>query len=59
MTGVQTCALPIFLAQGEDYCIVEPLTPEDANDKVKKKALRPGDQVILAAKEIWDGMILE
>ncbi len=47
------------LAQGEDYCIVEPLTPEDANDKVKKKALRSGDQVILAAKEIWDGMILE
>ena len=47
------------LAQGEDYCIVEPLTPEGADDKVKKKALRPGDQVIVAAREIWDGMILE
>lgn len=47
------------LAQGEDYYIVEPLTPEGANEKVKKKALRSGDQVILAAKEIWDGMILE
>ena len=47
------------LAQGEDYCIVEPLIQEDASDKEKKKALRPGDLVILAAREIWDGMILE
>ena len=47
------------LAQGEDYSIVEPLTPEDASDRQKKKSLRPGDQVILAAREIWDGMILE
>lgn len=47
------------LAQGEDYCIVEPLIPEDATDRQKKKSLRPGDQVILAAREIWDGMILE
>lgn len=47
------------LGQGEDYYMVEPVLSPDAQAKEKKLALRPGDQVILASQEIWDGMILE
>lgn len=47
------------LAQGEDYYIVEPVLPKDANANQEKKVLRPGDQVIIASGEIWDGKVLE
>lgn len=47
------------LAQGEDYYIVEPYIPADGGEKESKKALRSGDQVIIAGEKIWDGMILE
>lgn len=47
------------LAQGEDYYIVEPLVPLDGGEKEAKKALRPGDEVVIAGEKIWDGMILE
>lgn len=47
------------LAQGEDYYIVAPLVEPDARDTEAKKALRAGDQVVIAGEKIWDGMILE
>ena len=47
------------LAQGEDYYIVEPVLPRDATASQEKKMLRPGDQVIIASGEIWDGKVLE
>ena len=47
------------LAQGEDYYIVEPVLPRDAGENQEKKVLRPGDQVIIASGEIWDGKVLE
>lgn len=47
------------LAQGEDYYMVEPLLLPDDGEKEIKKALRAGDQVIIAGEKIWDGMILE
>lgn len=47
------------LAQGEDYYMVEPLRLPDDGEKEAKKALRAGDQVIIAGEKIWDGMILE
>lgn len=47
------------LAQGEDYYIVAPLVEQDARDSEAKKALRSGDQVVIAGEKIWDGMILE
>ena len=47
------------LAQGEDYYIVEPVLPRDAGENQEKKVLRPGDQVIIASDEIWDGKVLE
>ena len=47
------------LAQGEDYYIVEPLVETDARESEVKKALRAGDQVVIAGEKIWDGMILE
>jgi hypothetical protein len=47
------------LAQGEDYYMVEPLRFPDDGEKEAKKALRAGDQVIIAGEKIWDGMIIE
>ncbi len=48
-----------ILSQGEDYYMVEPLVPKDASASVAKKALRPGDQIIIAREEIWDGKVIE
>lgn len=47
------------LAQGEDYYMVEPLRLPGGGEKEAKKALRAGDQVIIAGEKIWDGMIME
>ncbi|MCI9403455.1 MAG: hypothetical protein HFF04_07285 [Oscillospiraceae bacterium] len=47
------------LAQGEDYYIVNPVLSQDAGASQEKKVLRPGDQVIIASGEIWDGKVLE
>lgn len=58
--GVKAERKPVtVLAQGEDYYMVEPLLPQDSGEKEAKKALRPGDQVVIAGEGIWDGMILE
>ncbi len=47
------------LAQGEDYYMVEPLRFPGDGETEAKKALRAGDQVIIAGEKIWDGMIIE
>ena len=47
------------LAQGEDFTLVEPLLSEEATATQRKKALRAGDQIIIASGEIWDGKVLE
>ncbi len=58
--GVKAEFKPVtVLSQGEDYYMVEPLLPQDAQANQAKKALRPGDQVVIAGEEIWDGKVLE
>lgn len=58
--GIQAERKPVtVLAQGEDYTLVRPYIPEGATTTQEKKALRAGDQVIIAAGEIWDGKVLE
>lgn len=58
--GIMAERKPVtVLAQGEDYYIVAPLVEPDARDSEAKKALRAGDQVVIAGEKIWDGMILE
>lgn len=47
------------LAQGEDYVLVQPVSTQDTASQEDKKALRPGDPVILAKEEIWGGKVLE
>ena len=49
----------IILSQGEDYYMVEPLLEENAQASQAKKALRSGDQIIIAREEIWDGMVIQ
>lgn len=59
LVGVKAEFKPVtVLAQGEDYYLVEPKLPENAEAKQKKKALRPGDAVIVASQEIWDGKVV-
>ena len=58
--GVQAERKPVtVLAQGEDYTVVQAYVPEGATATQAKKALRPGDNVIIASGEIWDGKVLE
>lgn len=58
--GVTAEKKPVsILAQGEDYTLVAPVVPPDATAKQEKKALRAGDQIIIATGRIWDGMVLE
>lgn len=58
--GVQAERKPVtVLAQGEDYTLVQAYVPEGATVTQAKKALRPGDNVIIASGEIWDGKVLE
>ncbi|BDF66056.1 hypothetical protein CE91St43_00280 [Oscillospiraceae bacterium] len=47
------------LAQGEDYYLVKPVLAVEAPEKEEKKALRPGDPVIVASQEIWDGKVVD
>lgn len=47
------------LDQGEDYYLVTPVEIEDATLRQERKALRAGDDVIVATQEIYDGKIVE
>ena len=58
--GVQAERKPVVvLAQGEDYTLVRADVASDASERQARKALRAGDQVIIASGEIWDGKVLE
>ena len=53
LVGTQAEFKPVeILQQAHGYCVV-------ANVSDGKKILRPGDQVILASAEIYDGMVIE
>lgn len=58
--GVQAERKPVMvLAQGEDYTLVKADIGPDATEQQARKALRAGDQIIIASGEIWDGKVLE
>lgn len=46
------------LAQGEDYYMVQPVVPENADPAQQKLSLRAGDSIIIASEEIWDGKVI-
>jgi len=48
-----------ILAQEEDFCIVASVDAQSDNDNVAKKALRPGDQIIVAGKDLFDGKVIQ
>lgn len=57
--GVKAEFKPVeVLAQGEDYYLVQPRQEENAAASQQKKALRAGDLVIVASREIWDGKVV-
>ena len=48
-----------ILLQGQDYYLVKPRVPEEADQKEKRKIFRAGDAVIVAREEIWNGKVVE
>lgn len=58
--GVKAEFKPVtVLAQGRDYYIVAPVLPETPAQSAEKKALRPGDDVIVGGDDVWDGKVLQ
>ena len=58
--GVKAEFKPVnVLAQGQDYYIVTPVLPQNPSKTVEKKALRPGDYVIVGGEPVWDGKVLQ
>lgn len=48
-----------IVGDDEDYYLVQPLTPAtDLDKEVAKKALRPGDEIILRADGLFDGKVV-
>jgi len=48
-----------IVGDDEDYYLVQPLIPAtDLNKEVAKKALRPGDEIILRADGLFDGKVV-
>ena len=48
-----------IVGDDENYYLVEPLVPATDLDKGKaKKALRPGDEIILRAEGLFDGKVV-
>lgn len=60
LVGAQAEFKPVtVVGDDEDYYLVQPLTPATALDKeVAKKALRPGDEIILKAEGLFDGKVV-
>lgn len=48
-----------IVGDDQDYYLVQPLTPAtDLDKEVAKKALRPGDEIILRADGLFDGKVV-
>lgn len=55
LVGAQAEFKPVtVLAEEEDYCLVRPEIPTDG----AKKILRSGDEIIVAAEELFDGKVV-
>ena len=44
------------LVQRDDYCLVEGILSESANEA--RKILRAGDEIIVAAEDLFDGKVV-
>lgn len=60
MVGVQAEEKPVtILEEGEDYFLVEPAPFSNPNSLTEtKKALRPGDEIIVRADGLYDGKVV-
>lgn len=61
VVGMQAERKPVvILAEEEDHFLVEPLPVENAqNTTALKKSLRSGDEVIVTAKDLYDGKVVK
>lgn len=58
--GVKAERKPVnVIAQGQDYYIVTPVLPAGSDKSAEKKALRPGEDVIVGGQAVWDGKVLQ
>lgn len=50
----------VILAEEEDYFLVEPVEVENPqNTTARKKSLRPGDEIVINAKNLYDGKVVK
>lgn len=57
LVGVQAEFKPVkIVEQRDDYCVVTAVGSDDP--KMAKKDLRPGDQIIVAGRDLFDGKVI-
>lgn len=57
LIGTQAELKPVkVLVQGDDYCLVEGIPPQKTSDA--RKILRAGDEIIVAAEDLFDGKVV-
>ena len=59
--GLRAYRKPVeVIWQGEDYCLVRPAAIESSSESAKQLyTLRSGDEVIISAKDLYDGKVIE
>lgn len=59
--GLRAYFKPVTVVwQGEDYCLVQPVEIESTSESTKQLyTLRSGDEVIVSAKDLYDGKVIE
>ena len=59
LTGVQAEWRPVeILADDGDYCLVQSVLSDNPTATEQKKMLRAGDEVIVAAEDLFDGKVV-
>ena len=59
LTGVQAEWRPVeILADDGDYCLVQSVLSDNPTATEQKKVLRAGDEVIVAAEDLFDGKVV-
>lgn len=60
VVGIQAEWKPVsILAEEEDFFLVTPVFENDQNTSETKKALRSGDEIVVTAKNLFDGKVVK
>jgi len=60
VVGIQAEWKPVtILAEEDDFFLVTPVFENDQNTNETKKALRSGDEIVVTAKNLFDGKVVK